>query len=103
MASLMEETIKARLQTDISNSFSVDTFVFNDKNDIQLTSVQKFVDYAKELAESMNVIQEYNTIFGLFGVTYTKICFFQANSAADRVRATGNTVSRDLMFLSVHL
>ena len=86
----LEETIKTRLQTDINDSFSLHSFVFNDKEDIQLNNIRDFLEYVKKLAESMAVLQEYTKIFALFNTNYIKICFFDTNSAADRVRL--NTV-----------
>lgn len=86
MKNHLEETIKTRLQTDINDSFSVHPFVFNDKEDVQLNTIRDFLDYVKKLAESMSFIAEYNKIFALFNTNYIKICFFEPNSAADRVR-----------------
>lgn len=34
----------------------------------------------------MSVINEYQKIFALFNVNYIKICFFETDSAADRVK-----------------
>jgi hypothetical protein len=34
----------------------------------------------------MSIIPEYNKSFALFNTNYIKICFFETNSAADRVR-----------------
>jgi len=85
MKNHLEETIKIRLRTDINDSFSLYSFVFNDKDDIQFNKVQEFFDYVKKLDDSMAVIHEYQTIFALFHVNYIKICFFETNSAADRV------------------
>ncbi len=34
----------------------------------------------------MSIIPEYNKSFALFNINYIKICFFETNSAADRVR-----------------
>lgn len=102
MRGLLEQTIKARLQTDMSDSLNLHSYVFNDKNNIQLTDVQEFVDYVSKLAESMSVIQEYNLIFGLFGVTYIKICFFETNSAADRVREINGNGIEQFVFFSIY-
>jgi len=34
----------------------------------------------------MSIINEYQEMFALFDVNYIKICFFETNSAADRVK-----------------
>jgi hypothetical protein len=86
MKNHLEETIRLRLQTDINDSFTLHSFAFNDKYDIQLNLVRDFVEYVKKIAESMSIINEYNKIFALFNVNYIKICFFESNSAGDRVR-----------------
>jgi hypothetical protein len=85
MTSYLEETIKARLQTDISDSFHVHSFVFNDKEDIQFNVVREFRDYVRRLADSMSVIEDYSKLFALFNINYIKVCFFESNSAADQV------------------
>ncbi len=82
----LEETIKKRLRTDINDSFNVNPFAFNDKQDIQLNKINDFVDFVRKLNESMSIIHEYQKLFNLFKVNYLKICFFEANSAADRVK-----------------
>ena len=94
MKNHVEETMRTRLQSDINDSFSLHSFVFNDKEDIQLNIVRDFIDYVKKLAESMSVIPEYNKSFALFNTNYIKICFFETNSAADRVRFCFNFVNR---------
>jgi hypothetical protein len=81
----LEETIKTRLRTDINDSFDVNSFAFNDKQDIELNKINDFVDFVKKLNESMSIVPEYQKLFGLFNVNYLKICFFETNSAADRV------------------
>jgi hypothetical protein len=86
MKNHLEEIIKTRLRTDINDSFSVNSFVFNDNNDIQLTEVRDFLNYVIKLAESMSTVPEYQKIFVVFDVNYIKICFFEPNSAADRVK-----------------
>ena len=85
MKNHLEETIKIRLQNDINDSFILHSFVFNNKHDIQMNIVRDFVEYIKKIAESMSVISEYNKIFALFNINYTKICFFESNSAGDTV------------------
>lgn len=82
----LEETIKTRLRTDINDSFSVNLFVFNDKYSTELNKFQDFLDYVTKLSESMSIINEYQKIFALFDVNYIKICFFETNNAADRVK-----------------
>ena len=85
MTNYLGETVKTRLQTDISDSFSVHSFAFNDKEDIQFNVVREFRDYVRKLADSMSVIQDYSKLFALFNINYIKVCFFESNSAADRV------------------
>lgn len=82
----LEETIKQRIRTDINDSFAVHEFVFNDKNDIQLTKILTFIDFVTKLTQSMSVIHEYQKLFTVFNVNYIKICFFETNSAADQVK-----------------
>ncbi|CAF0823207.1 unnamed protein product [Rotaria sp. Silwood1] len=82
---ILEETIKIRLQTDINDSFSVHPFVFQDRNDIQLNAVREFIEYVQKLAESMSSIKEYQKLFASFNVNYVKACFFEPNSAGDRL------------------
>lgn len=86
MKNHLEETIKIRLQTDINDSFSLHPFVFNDKHDIQINFVRDFIEYVRKISDSMSIISEYNKIFALFNINYIKICFFETNSAGDRVR-----------------
>jgi hypothetical protein len=86
MKSYLEDTIRSRLQTDINDSFEQNSFAFNDTNDIELNMVRQFVEYVRKLAESMSVIKEYNELFATFNINYIKICFFESNSAGDRVR-----------------
>ncbi|CAF4240234.1 unnamed protein product, partial [Rotaria sordida] len=81
----LEETIKTRLQTDINDLFSVHSFVFNDKNDIRLNTVREFLEFVKKLAESMSIINEYQQLFSSFNISYIKTCFFETNSADDRL------------------
>ncbi|CAF1526787.1 unnamed protein product, partial [Rotaria sordida] len=81
----LEETIKTRLQTDINDLFSVHSFVFNDKNDIRLNTVRKFLEFVKKLAESMSIINEYQQLFSSFNISYIKTCFFETNNAGDRL------------------
>ncbi|CAF1256747.1 unnamed protein product [Rotaria sp. Silwood1] len=82
---LLEETIKTRLQTDINDAFSIDTFVFRDNNDIQLNAIRAFLEFIKKLVKSMAIIQEYQKIFATFDVNYIKTCFFEPNNAGDRL------------------
>ncbi|CAF1432139.1 unnamed protein product, partial [Rotaria sordida] len=81
----LEEIIKTRLQTDINDLFSIHSFVFNDKNDIQLNTVREFLEFVKKLAESMSIINEYQQLFSSFNISYIKTCFFETNSAGDRL------------------
>ncbi|CAF3844274.1 unnamed protein product [Rotaria sp. Silwood1] len=82
---LLEETIKTRLQMDINDSFSVHPFVFQDRNDLQLNAVRKFLEFVEKLAESMSIIKKYQELFASFNVSYIKICFFEPNSAGDHL------------------
>lgn len=87
--SYLEETIKSRLLTDISDTFHLNSFTFNDKDDSQLNiMVENFLNFVRKLAESMSTISDYNRLFALFGISYVKICFFETNSAGDRVKTT---------------
>ncbi|CAF4077538.1 unnamed protein product, partial [Rotaria sordida] len=81
----LEEIIKTRLQTDINDLFSIHSFVFNDKNDIQLNTVREFLEFVKKLAESMSIINEYQQLFSSFNISYIKTCFFETNNAGDRL------------------
>ncbi|UJR27967.1 hypothetical protein I4U23_009225 [Adineta vaga] len=85
MKTHFEEIMKTRLQIDINDSFTVHAFVFNDKEDIQFNKIRDFLDYVKKIAESMSNLPEYNKIFASFDINYTKICFFETDSAADRL------------------
>ncbi len=82
----LEETLKIRLRTDINDLFVVNSFIFNNIDDIQLNKVRDFLDFVTKLTESMSTIRDYQKIFGLFNVNYIKICFFESDSAADRVK-----------------
>ncbi len=77
--------MKTRLKTDINDSFAIHSFAFNDKQDIELYKINEFVDFVKKLNESMPVIPEYQKLFNIFNVNYLRTCFFEKNSAADRV------------------
>ncbi|CAF1360717.1 unnamed protein product, partial [Rotaria sordida] len=81
----LEETIKTRLQMDISDLFSVHSFVFNDKNGIQLNTIREFLEFVKKLTKSMSIIKEYQKFFLSFNMSYIKVCFFETNSAGDRL------------------
>ncbi|CAF4550359.1 unnamed protein product, partial [Rotaria sp. Silwood2] len=81
----LEETIKTRLQTDINDSFRVQSFAFQDKNDIQLNTVRQFLEFIKKLSESMSIIKQYQKLFSSFNINYIKACFFETNSAGDRL------------------
>ncbi|CAF0826106.1 unnamed protein product [Adineta ricciae] len=85
MRTHLEETIKTRLHTDINDTFSLHSFVFNDKEDIQLNNIRDFLEYVKKLAESTALLPEYTKIFEPVNTNYIKICFFDTNSAADRL------------------
>ncbi|CAF1269445.1 unnamed protein product [Rotaria sp. Silwood1] len=81
----LEEMIKTRLQMDINDSFSIHSFIFQDKNGLQLTNVRKFIEFIEKLTESMLIIKEYQKIFSLVNINYIKTCFFHYNSASDRL------------------
>ena len=81
----LEETIKRRLRSDINDAFGIHAFVFNDKQDMELNKINEFATFVKKLNETMSVVPEYQKLFGLLNVNYLKICFFETNSAADRV------------------
>jgi len=46
----------------------------------------------------MSNINEYQKIFALFDVNYIKICFFETNSAADRVKQIFKLIKKKLFF-----
>ncbi|CAF4901586.1 unnamed protein product [Rotaria sp. Silwood1] len=94
---LLEETIKTRLQTDINDSFSVHSLVFQDRNDIQLNTVREFFEFVEKLAESMSIITEYQKLFASFNVNYIKTCFFEQNSAGHRVTEVTKRILKNMI------
>lgn len=84
----LEQTVKSRLQTDITDSFGLHAFSFNSTDDIQLNTVREFMEYVKKLAESMGIINDYEKLFSSSNISYIRICFFEVNGASDCVRSS---------------
>ena len=97
--SLLSETMKLRLQADISDVFARHSSLSVDTARIQLKPAAEFQKFVQQIADSMGLLTEYNKLFSLFGISYIKICFFEANSAADRVRTVDFLSILDRYFL----
>ena len=82
----LEETIKTRLRSDINDYFALNSFSFNNKDDIQLNEIKEFLNFIIKVTKSMPLLPEYQKHFMIFNVNYMKVCFFESNSAGDRVR-----------------
>lgn len=78
--------MEIRLQADIADAFARHSSLFDETTEFQFTAAEEFRKFVEQLAISMNWLTEYNKLFSLFDVPYIKICFFDANGAADRVK-----------------
>jgi len=81
----LTKTIEMRLHTDIADAFARHSNLFDETTEFQFTAAEDFRKFVEQLAISMNWLTEYNKLFSLFDVPYTRICFFDANGAADRL------------------
>jgi hypothetical protein len=87
----LQNVVKHRLQTDINQSFDLETSALNNCDTNPLNAVRDFLKYVEKIArsikvvESMSIALEYNEVFALFEMNYIKMCFFEENGVADRV------------------
>ena len=96
--------MKNRLRTDITGSFGLYVFDFNDKQDFQVPNVSKFVDFVAKLNQSMAIIPEYQRLFTVFNVNYIKTCFFETSNAGDQVNYFPSIFDRLLwLFLVIRI
>ncbi|CAF1373508.1 unnamed protein product [Rotaria sordida] len=70
---------------NIQSIFDFYSSLFNNENNTQFNNIRDLLEYIKKIDVSMSIIHEYEKLFSLFNISYIKICFFQANSAGDRL------------------
>jgi len=83
----LQETINTRIRTDINDCFTVNSFSFYDKDDMQINQIKELVQFVLKIKQSMVLVSDYQKHFNNYDVNYMKICYFESNSAADRVKS----------------
>lgn len=107
MKNNFEQVIHERLQMDVCEVFSSHHLSFIDTNDIKLDPIKDYlVTVAKvavsisKMPDSVSLLREYVKLFALFNIDYVKSCFFEPESAGDRV---SYSVIFSILFCNFHL